>query len=469
MRIRPTFIFFLLSALVGIVGYYSYEMLAVSREPLAASCELLAKSHEPLAVGSDQLGIMRLGAVGGVRRVVHNPFFGAVKDDEGKAVEGSFLGGGVFEEGEMELSLKIEEALALERLRTQDLSLGYVPYERKALAIEQTLKRQRAYLRTPNGGESGSSLKLRWVSKGPFNTGGRTRAILIDMNDATRKTLFVGGADGGIWKTSDVTQSNPNWQIVNDWMGSLAIGALGQDPIHPNIMYAGTGDGDGNAATGVGIFRSMDGGKTWGLLPSTVGGAFGTSMAFLITPDSGYVYAATFGGLYKSTDRGDSWYEVLGSGSGVGFASDRMYGIQRGADGTLYAATANSVYKSTRNGEAKTWVNLVNTTGFPTGLVRIEIGVAPTSSNIVYLVGQQSNKGSAVYRTRDGGFTWQNMGKVTWQDGCSGPNTLTDFTRGQAFYDLVLAVSPLDTNLVYLGGVDLFRSIDGGGCRSFCS
>ncbi len=366
------------------------------------------------------------------------------------------------EEGELPKEQTIREALDLEKLRTQDVALGYVPYERKALAIQQTLIKQQALLRRPDSALANDVRKLHWTSQGPYQTGGRTRAILVDLNDATRKTVIIGGIDGGIWMTSDITATNPVWKINNDWMQSLSIGALAQDPVQKNVMYAGTGDGDGTDARGVGIFKSIDDGATWNLLPATSGGSFNTTMEILVTPDSGIVYAATFAGMYKSKDQGNSWYKVLGSGSAYGFATDNFYNIQRGSDGVLFAATASGLYKSALNGEVKTWEKVSANPGFPTDFSRIQMAVASASPNIVYVFGSEGGKASAVYKTLDAGVTWQNMGKLVWQDGCSGSSNGTDITRTQAWYDLTLTVAPNNPNVIYLGGVDLFRSLDGG-------
>ena len=352
---------------------------------------------------------------------------------------------------------RINEAIALEIERTKDPALGYVPTERLSIAAEQTRRLQAEFAQNKDF-LRGAISNARWTERGPGNVGGRTRAILVDRNDPTGKTVFVGSALGGLFKNTNILDGSKSWERVNDWLDNLTISSLAQDPRNPQIMYAGTGDTDANDARGLGMYKSTDGGKSWKLLESTrASGLFVNVAAMVITPDNSTIYAATFNGLQRSKDGGDTWEKVLGAG--VGANSEKIYNIQLGSDKRLYASTTSTIYKSTQGGNAGTWTAL---TGYGTGWSRTEIAVAPTDPNIIYAVGSINGSGSNVYRSADGGTTWTQKGTVTWADGC-GAGGGGEFTRGQAWYDLCITVDPTNANGVWIGGVDMFRSLDGGG------
>ena len=204
---------------------------------------------------------------------------------------------------------RIEEAIKDNFERTKDLKLGYPPVERLAKAIEETREMKQEFSQLMN-----NLANARFRERGPKNIGGRTRTILIDRNDPSRKTIFVGGVTGGLWKSNDITSSRPEWKKVNDYLENLSVGALAQDNNDPQIMYMGTGEGYGNIATGVGIIRSLVGGDTWELLTSTTNRSFQYTRSLLVHP-SGDVYAGTSTGLYRSKNQGDSWEQISITGA----------------------------------------------------------------------------------------------------------------------------------------------------------
>ncbi|MEM8523196.1 MAG: T9SS type A sorting domain-containing protein [Bacteroidota bacterium] len=341
---------------------------------------------------------------------------------------------------------RIEAALDYNFKLTKDPELGYPPVDRLLKAVEQTRKMQQEFSSVKN-----NLIKARFKERGPDNIGGRTRAILIDAKDPERKKIWAGGVAGGLWKTNDITASNPNWQKVDDYLENLAVGALVQDPNDSDVMYMGTGEGfpNADAVAGVGIFRSLDNGETWQLLPATANGDFRVTRKMLVHP-SGDVYAAATRGLFRSKDQGETWEKVLGSGL---FAVDNMYDIFHvAANDYIYVSTANSIYKS-QTGDPRDWEDLATPFNlFPRGFSRIEFAISPSNPDIIYLVGSQNGSGTNVYKTIDGSESWQDMGAV---------RTEGDFTNGQAWYDLEIAVDPFDPNHVIVGGVPIYRSTDG--------
>ncbi len=366
------------------------------------------------------------------------------------------------EDGDINEEQKAWEAAELERLRTLDPALGYVPTDRRQKAIEQTRRMQQQMLNDSRI-LRGSIQKARWIERGPGNIGGRTRAILVDLNDQTHQTVFAGGVTGGLFKTTKIGSTKQQWEKVNDWLDFLTVSSIAQNPINPKIMYVGTGDTDSKDAPGNGIYKSVDGGVNWRLLPTTTDGNFTVVSSMVISPDNGHILAATFAGVYKSVDEGETWYKVLGTGLRFGSTDDKFFKIERANDGRYYACNSGKVFKSTQAGEAGTWESLSKTeTNFPSGWSRTEIAVSPSNPDIIYAVGSVSNRGTAIYSSNNGGAWWQAGTKPIWRDGCGGNPSDADFTRGQAWYDLSLVVSPTDPQTVFVGGVDFFRSRNSG-------
>lgn len=351
---------------------------------------------------------------------------------------------------------------------TKDVALGYVPRERLAYALEYTRQLQQSAVRDAIPG-------IVWTERGPDNVSGRTRAVLFDPNDPTGKAVFAGGVGGGIWKTNDITAAKPVWVPVDDLMANLAISTLAADPLNPQVLYAGTGEGWYNfdAIRGDGIFKSTNGGATWSALASTVGNPdFQYVQKIVVHPVTGHVYAATrsaasgSGGVFRSADGGATWTKVLGNG--LGASSDRAADLEIAADNSIYAAMGilqtDGIYRST-TGDAGSWTKLnTGTNGFPTSaFFRCEIACAPSNASTLYVLTEQASTGGLynIYKSTNSGSTWTTLPKPLWNDqSCS--STSNDFTRGQGWYDLIAAVDPTNANRVLIGGIDLFLSTDGG-------
>ena len=95
--------------------------------------------------------------------------------------------------------------------------------------------------------------------------------MMVDSLDATHKTVWVAGVDGGLWMTTDITASPATWTLVNDFLSNLAVSDICQDPTNGNIMYFCTGESyyNADAVSGVGVFKSINHGTTWSFLSST--------------------------------------------------------------------------------------------------------------------------------------------------------------------------------------------------------
>ena len=254
------------------------------------------------------------------------------------------------------------------------------------------------------------------------------------------------------------TRSEDGWQQVNDYFPSLAITKITYDPNNTNVFYFCTGEGwfNADAVRGAGIFKSTDGGETWFQLPSTDSAIFQYCQDIDVHPITGDIYVATrSGGLQRSTNGGESWQKVLGSGAGSGRNS--ICDVEITSDGGVFVGIGifetDGIYYSA-NGDSATFSK--QTVGLPsTGYYRIELAVSKSDPDIAYAIPcSTSFRIQGIYRTDDRGATWQATNL---------PGDDNELAARQAWYDLVIEVSPEDPNLIIAGGLNIWRSTDGGG------
>lgn len=366
------------------------------------------------------------------------------------------------EEDESEEEDGMREAMLQEIKKTKDPALGYVPKER----LYESYLYAQSLLKTQNQQRTSAAISgITWTERGPSNIGGRTRAILVDKNDATKKTVWAAGVGGGLWKTTDITVASPVWVTVNDFFNNIAITTIAQDPTNPNIMYFGTGEGFFNtdAIVGNGIWKSIDGGVTWTQLANTVHATLVTHFYYvqkIVVNSSGKIFAATsgyysnYGGLMMSSDGGTTWTRYNGNGVSPDAACD----VEIASNGDVYTSFniggSDGIYKSTNAGTS--WTNVYS----DANANRIELACAPNNSSTVYAMLEDAGTGGilSIIKTTNAGTSWST---------CNLPNDAdlgigSEITRGQAWYDLALAVDPNADNTLIAGGVDLFRSTDGG-------
>jgi len=301
-----------------------------------------------------------------------------------------------------------------------------------------------------------------WEERGPNNVGGRTRAMMFDPNDTAHKKVWAGGVAGGLWYNNDISQFNSSWSSVDDFWANMAISSIAFDPTNTQIFYVGTGEGYFNidAVRGDGIWKTSDGGTTWVQLSSTASNTiFNYVNNIKVNPVNGDVYASTrTGGLQRSQNGGTSWTKVLGVG--VGGGSNTVYSIAISDGGTIWVASRGSgIYKS-YTGNPNSFVKLNSTSnGFsPAPSARIELALAPSDTNRCYAVSVASGL-PTIFKTTNGGTSWTSTALPSDAD----PGIPTnDFTRGQSWYDLIVAVNPNDKDHVFVGGVDIFHSKNAG-------
>lgn len=281
-----------------------------------------------------------------------------------------------------------------------------------------------------------------WTSLGPGNIGGRTRSIVV--HPAAPATMWAGSVGGGVWRTDD---GGASWGPVDDLMANLAVCCMAMDPTDPRIIYAGTGEGFFNldAIRGAGVFLTRDG-DTWTHLASTGGPEFTAVNRLAVSADGRVLLAATAAGLFRSADPAHSaWRLVLNRA--LGDVSFHPADPSRAIAGSLGAGQA---YYSTDGGT--TW-DVASTDG-ATGR-RVEVTYAAQDSRVVYA--SVDVNGGEIWRSEDGGQTYR-MRMARTPNG-EDANYLGD----QGWYDNVIwAGDPSDADLVIVGGIDLWRSTDGG-------
>jgi photosystem II stability/assembly factor-like uncharacterized protein len=294
----------------------------------------------------------------------------------------------------------------------------------------------------------------QWHSIGPqgipINQGSIGRLSTVAVHPTDGNTIYIGGAQGGVWKT---TNGGASWTPLTDQQCSLAMGALALDPVDPQIVYAGTGEQhfSGDSYYGCGMLRSIDGGATWtrlggSIFQTSTGGA--KISRIVIDPRtagsvaSTHLLVASDFGLYRSLNGGASFTQVLG-----GTTTDLV--MNPAHPDTMYAAVRGTgMYKSVDAGAS--WVAM--NTGFSTSIRRINLAIAPTAPSTVYASVEKASGGdlAGIWRTTDAAATWAQLS-------ASGASCGT-----QCWYDQIIAVAPNDANTVYFGGVSLYKSTDGG-------
>jgi hypothetical protein len=357
----------------------------------------------------------------------------------------------------------------------------------------------------------GNSLRP-WVDRGPNNVGGRTRVTFYDPNDVGTNNgdgvdynrVFAGGVGGGLWVNDDITSATSPWTLITGVAANLNISCYAIDPNDSQTFYLGTGEQyTSGAAVGNGVYKSTDGGVTWvnvNIQPAG-GGTLSGGTASLFTAGLFYVndiairnnagsselyvgigaaiyYSPNFNisnptnvlglqnaGLYRSTDDGANWNRIENSSMTYNFSGRNFYVIPNdfeiSADNTLYfgsiaAPGANQgggrIYEST---DGTNWTLTVNVPGAN----RVEIAASDSNANLFYVLGEVNGSQANVYKSTNGFTT---LAQITEPNDADLGIPAGDFTRNQAFYDLVVEVDPTNDQIVYAGGIDLHKSTDGG-------
>ncbi|MBL0330142.1 MAG: hypothetical protein IPP64_12165 [Bacteroidetes bacterium] len=366
--------------------------------------------------------------------------------------------------------------LKWEMSRLADPATGKIPdnIRQLELAFAATL---------PNDLQTDRSMaSLTMTNRGPWNVGGRTRAFGVDVSNENR--LLAGSCSGGMWLS---TNGGTSWSQSNTLSQLKNATCLTQDKraTHTNTWYYGSGEAYGASASGGsgayylgdGVFKSTDGGVTWTPIASTAGGnpngfTTGWQLVWNIANDNSAndsieeVYASIYGGIQRTINGGTTWTAMLGGGS---YFTD----VQISTTGIVYATQSDDgsqkgIWRA-KNDSA--FVNILPV-GFPTAYNRIVSGINPNNENEVYFLANTPGFGKVTYNYL-GTPEWNSLWKYTyvsgdgtgaggtWQDlSLNLPNTggMFDKWNVQGSYDMVVRVKPGSSNVVYIGGTNLYRS-----------
>lgn len=365
----------------------------------------------------------------------------------------------------------------------------------------------------------GKRADAEWEWLGPDNVAGRTRSLLFDPRNPER--MLAGGVSGGIWESLDRGRS---WRALSDDAVNLNVGALAFQPDNPDVIYVGTGELYRNneipyaAMSGAGILRSRDGGQSFQQLLNTANSQFRYVADVVVSSiDVRRVYAATNSGLWRSRDGGANWQQILrpvNAGNEPSYegctelqllpdatrdvllascasrsVDDRYY-----QPGTLLPPACSgpcpaAVFRSDDAGADAAWTTVLS----EPGMGRTSIDVSRTQPNIVYAlsasivpgfdrtgdgVGDYDNGLHALFRSDDGGRSWTARLRndssdalstylLSYADGFDAARCGfgANFVYSAGWYNQAIAVHPEHPDVVWVGGMDLYRSDDGG--RSF--
>ncbi len=365
----------------------------------------------------------------------------------------------------IEATIKGRASYELERL--QDPATGKIPenIRLKELAFASTLPKTL----TKNARTSAQVFE----PIGPRNVGGRTRAISFDIDNPN--TVLAGGVSGGMWRSTDLGQT---WNRVTNFEDQSAVSCIIQDqrPGKSNIYYYGSGEADGNSASksfsayyyGSGMYKSEDHGATWTHVASTaslVQKRDDWSYIFNIAldksrTDKDIVYAATSKGIRRSENGGTTWTLVLGGSLNANYTN-----IVTTSTGICYAQISSNGSQPGfwRSTDGISWVS-ISPNDLPGNHDRTLMAIAPSNENSVYYYSVTTGSGLSdvsfwkyQYQSGDGsgsGGSWNNRSsKLPPSKGY----TLNVFDG----YCMSLAVKPDNENIIFLGGTNLFNSVDG--------
>ncbi len=315
------------------------------------------------------------------------------------------------------------------------------------------------------------SRNATWTQLGPLSTplwtannvlnnerSGTGRVECIEFHPMDENTIWVGAHSGGLWKTTDGGES---WITTSDELPSIGISDIVVHPENPDILFIGTGDRDTDWTYSIGLLKSIDGGATFentGLNHEMQEQEVITEI--LINPDNPEIMVvSSTKGIYKSSDAADTWEQVAS-----GTFKDMSY--MPGNSNVIYATTYDyfggaKIYRSQDGGSN---FELLDTGIASSGISRITLGVTVANSEVVYAVCARDypvHNLYGVYKSIDGGDTWTET--VSGDDiNLLGRSLTGDDEEGYGWYTLSIEVSPLDEDELYVGGVNLWKSIDGG-------
>lgn len=367
-----------------------------------------------------------------------------------------------------------------------DPALGYVPSDRLHAAFLRTREMQNEF----------GDRQIEWQNV-PSNMGGRTRAIMFDPNDSNQTKVWAGGVSGGLWYNNDITDLNTSWNSIDDFWDNLSVSRIIYDPLDSEIFYVATGEANTALVTyresssrGIGIWKSTEAGApdSWEVIPSTSGFQYVTDISVKISNNQSEIYAAVVSGtyqgqnhesspsegLFRSRDNGETWEQVLPNIPGTNTPYSPA-DIEITSSGKIFIGTmknlngeGGAVILSSLSGDINSWtinndfqemIQQSNNNNIPG---RIIFSSCQSSPEVVYgavgsgninNMGFNLSYGNYLIKSIDAGESWTLVNLPT--------SNGSDWAS-LAWHALEIEVSPEDPQIVFIGGLELYKSTNGG-------
>ncbi|MBU1014421.1 MAG: T9SS type A sorting domain-containing protein [Bacteroidetes bacterium] len=373
---------------------------------------------------------------------------------------------------------------------TLDPDLKRVPVERLKTAYLNT----ESISKLKSSNAFGSDIEWKEVTS---NMAGRTRAFMIDPNVISGDKAWTGSVTGGLWVNDNFKSDNSLWRPVDEFWGNLVVSCIISDPQNPNVFYVGTGEAQTaftiyreSSGVGAGIWKTTDGGLSWAQIPSTDKFKYITDLEIRLENGSSVIYACVTSGvyhglnheslpsdgLYRSENNGVSWTQVLPNIVGnnkpytpadIEIASNgRIYigsmrNLEDNGGGTILYSDAGTLGSWTIYDE---YANIIRNSTTKYNIPgRVILASAPSKPDTVYALldvafinpenGFKHSEGRHIIKSVNKGQSWNSVnmpvgGSYYWA------------TIG--WHALAAAVDPNDANTIFIGGLDTYKSTNGG-------
>ena len=368
---------------------------------------------------------------------------------------------------------------------TLDPKLGYVPSDRLNEAFIETRAIQN---------NISNERQIAWSAIGS-DMGGRTRTLMFDPNDSNYLKVWAAGVSGGLWYNGNIEDIDSYWQPVSDFWDNLSVSKIIYDPNNPEIYYVATGEANTaiityreSSSRGVGIWKSLDSGENWELLEATVNFEYVTDIEIQNNNGNSTLYASVVSGiyqgeshlsspsdgLYRSTDFGVTWEQVLPniinsnipySPSDIEITSSgkifvgTMKNLEGNGGATILSSLTGNINTWTINSDYKILIESSNENNIPG---RVILSSCKDEPNYIYAtigagflnnMGFNLSYGELMIKSSDSGDSWSQV-NIPTED--------ANEWASLAWHALALSVHPENPNILFAGGLELYKSIDGG-------
>lgn len=375
----------------------------------------------------------------------------------------------------------------------QDFLLTMDPVE-KRVPVERLHEAYRHLAQMPARPSLKAGNPLQWDII-PSDMGGRTRVVMFDPNSASGNKVWAGAVTGGLWYNDNITSALSAWVAVDDFWPSLAISSITYDPNDPLTFYVGTGEAftarviyRESSGVGAGIFKSSDGGQTWMQLPSTLNWKYVTDIEVRNENGNSVIFAGVASGiywgsqqsqptdgLYRSVDGGQTWMQVLplipGTNHPFPVADIEISTANRIFIGTLpnLNGQGGATILHSDQGIIGSWsiyddyIGIIQSDPQYPIPNRVMLGSAPSDPDVVYALldagyvntsnGFVYTRGQHIIRSGDAGATWTAKPKPSGGD---------YYWATIGWHALAVGVDPNNPDALYIGGLDVYKSANGG-------